>query len=134
MTLQYLKGAYRKAGVGLFIRACSDRMRGNGFKLEEGKFRLDIRKKFFTVRMVRHWNRLPSEVVNAPLPCKHSSPGWMGLCATWSRGREVSLPIAGGWNYMVLKVPSNPNHSMILCPVAVQCFLPPVYVTSLSDR
>ena len=40
----YLKGAYRKAGEGLFIRACSERMRGNGFKLEEGRFRLDIRR------------------------------------------------------------------------------------------
>ena len=38
-TCQYLKGAYRKAGEGLFRRAGSDRMQGNGFKLEEGRFR-----------------------------------------------------------------------------------------------
>ncbi|KGL97530.1 hypothetical protein N301_03646, partial [Charadrius vociferus] len=67
-AFQYLKGAYRRAGEGLLTRACSDRMRGNGYKQEEGRFRLNIRKKFFTLRVVRHWNRLPREVVEAPSP------------------------------------------------------------------
>ena len=43
-AFQYLKGAYRKAGEGLFIRACSNRTRGKVFKLEEGRFKLDTRR------------------------------------------------------------------------------------------
>ena len=63
---QVLKGAYKKAGEGLFTRAGSYRTRGDGFKLRESRFRLDIRKKFLTMRAVKHCHRLPREVVDAP--------------------------------------------------------------------
>jgi len=66
-AFQYLKGAYRKDREGLFIRECSDRTRDNGFKLKECRYRLDIRKKFLTMRVVRHWTRLPREVLQARL-------------------------------------------------------------------
>ncbi|KFV58585.1 hypothetical protein N328_11988, partial [Gavia stellata] len=66
VAFQYLKEACKKAGEGCFKRACSDKTRGNGFKLKDSRFRLDIREKFFTMRVVRHWNRLPREVVDAP--------------------------------------------------------------------
>jgi len=58
-AFQYLKGAYRKAGEGHFRRAWSNRTRGNGFKVKAGRFRQDISMTFFTVRVVRQWNRLP---------------------------------------------------------------------------
>ncbi|KFQ58251.1 hypothetical protein N334_03066, partial [Pelecanus crispus] len=64
-TFQYLKGAYRKDGENFFSKAHCDRTRNNGFKLKKNRFRVDIRKKFFTLRVVKHWNRLPREVVEA---------------------------------------------------------------------
>ena len=60
------EGGYKDAGEGLFIRDWSDRTRSDGFKLKQGKFRLEIRKKFFTVRVLRHWHRVPREAVAAP--------------------------------------------------------------------
>jgi len=64
-AFQCLKGAYKKDEGRLFSRACCDRTSGNGFKLKDSRFRLDIKKKFFTLS-VKPWHRFPREVVEAP--------------------------------------------------------------------
>jgi len=61
-----IKVTYKQDGDRFYGRACCNRTRCNGFKLKEGIFSLDKRKNFFIVWMVKHWNRLPKEVVNAP--------------------------------------------------------------------
>lgn len=63
---RYSKEAYKKDEYKLFSRACYARTRDNGFNLKEEWFRLDIRKTFFTMRMVKHWLWLPREAVESP--------------------------------------------------------------------
>jgi len=73
---------------------CSDRTRGNDCKLKEGRFRLDIRKKYFTMRVVKHWHRLLREVVAAPSLAvfKARLDGALSNLVSW----KMSLLMAGG--------------------------------------
>jgi len=93
-AFQYLKGAYKKDRERLFTKAHGVRTRGNSFKLKKGRFKLDIRKKFSMVWVVRQWNGLPRETVDVP----SLEVFKVGLDRTLSNliYFKVSLPMAGG--------------------------------------
>ena len=81
---------------------------------------MDIRRKFFTQRVVTHWIRLPKEAVDAPSldAFKARLDVALGSLVWWL----ATLHIAGGWNWMSIVVLFNPGHSVILhqVPLTVQ--------------
>ncbi|GAB0184611.1 hypothetical protein GRJ2_000926400 [Grus japonensis] len=63
---QYLNASYKENRRSLFTRSHMERTRGNGYKLHQERFHLDINPKFFTVGAINHWNNLPRDVVESP--------------------------------------------------------------------
>ena len=66
VAFQHLKGPFKQKGEQLLICAGSDKARGSGFKLKEGRFMLDVRGKFFIQRVVRPWHCCPELGVPHP--------------------------------------------------------------------
>lgn len=97
----------------LSSRACCHRTRGDGFKLKESWFRINIRKTFLQCRWWNTGRGFP-ERWWMPHPWKHSSQAHsrMGLWATTSSWRCPSS-MQGDWIRWHLNVPSTPNYSMI---------------------
>ena len=110
MDIQYLKVDYKQEGNELFTWVVSARTRKTGFKLKDGRFRLDIRKNFFFL----YWEGGEAVAQAAQRSCECPIPGGAQGQVGWTLGSMswwgAALPMAGGWNCVIFMVPS---HSVI---------------------
>lgn len=103
-AFRYIR-AYKKSGEGLFTRACRDRTKGNGFTLQESRFRVNSRKKSLYWEGSEALGQAAQKGGQWPV-LEMFRTDWKELWATW--------PWQGDRNCMIFKVPSNPDHSVIV--------------------
>jgi len=107
---KYLRCGRQRDLANLFSVICGDRTRGKGHKTEHRKFRTNMRKNFFAVRLMEHWNRL------AQGGCGVSFSGDIQGPSGRLPGQPAlrNLLWQGGWTRWSFEVPSNPFNSVIL--------------------
>jgi len=116
-ALRYFKGACQKDGDKLFCRACSDRTRGDGFKLKEGRFRLDTRMNFFSwAGEALAW----VAPIGGGCPIPGNIPGQAGRGSEQPDRAEDVPAQCRGLDWMAFKGPSPPK---LFCD-SVFCLLP----------
>lgn len=108
----YNGGTISKMGMILLTKPCSDKASGGGFKWEEGRFKLDRRRAFVTMRALRHWSWLPMEAVVTPRLDLFKD--WLDWALSNLTRERWPCPWQWGCSRRSLKVLATPNPSTLL--------------------